>query len=138
MKKGERSFFRRFFGSRLFLMVGFVLAILVALGYARAYYQDYKIKQEIKLLQEEVKSLEKKKLESMEILKYVTSDAFVEEKARTDLNMKKPGEHAVVVKGQDTDEVVKLQDDSEEKEFSNPQKWWEYFTKTDRHPEPEG
>lgn len=120
---------KRFFGSRLFLIVLFIIAVLVALGYARAYYQDYKVKQEIKSLQNDVKNLEKKKLESMEILKYVTSDAFVEEKARTELNLKKPGENVLIMKSEEQEDLVLAKNQAvEEKDLSNPMKWWYYFT----------
>lgn len=131
MQREKQSFLKRFFGSRLFLLIALILAILVAIGYGRAYYQDYKIRQEINALQDEVKRLEHKKLESMEILKYVTSDAFVEEKARTELNLKKPGENVMVVTnpevetpplftGEGKGEVSPL--------LNNPIKWWYYFT----------
>lgn len=127
MQKNEKSFFKRFFGSRWFLVTAFVVAVLVAFGYARAYYQDYKIRQEINSLQEQVKKLEHKKLESMEILKYVISDAFVEEKARTELNLKKPGENVLVLKNQDGDEKIEENSPVEKTLLNNPIKWWYYF-----------
>lgn len=130
MIKNEKSFLKRFFGSRWFLVTAFVVAVLVAFGYARAYYQDYKIRQEIDSLQEQVKKLERKKLESMDILKYVTSDAFVEEKARTELNLKKPGENVLIVKNQaesvDTGETAK-KPPVEKTLLNNTIKWWYYF-----------
>ena len=121
---------RRFFGSRLFLFVMLGVAILVAFGYARAYYQDYKIKQEIKNLQEEVSSLQKKRINSLDILKYVSSSAYVEDQARIELNMKKPGENVVFVSNPQED--VSLQDVSDahlgDGQFiSNPLKWLYYF-----------
>jgi cell division protein FtsB len=127
----QHSAFRRFFGSRLFLLTAFFAAVFLAFGYARGYYQDYKIKEEIRLLQEEVKSLERKKLESMEILEYVTSPEFVEEKARTELNLKKPDEMVLVIQQREEKE------DEQKKELDNRQtgqpapnhlKWWYYFT----------
>lgn len=127
MVKNEKSFFKRFFGSRWFLFIAFAVAILVAFGYARAYYQDYKIRQEIDSLQEQVKKLEHKKLESMEILKYVTSDAFVEEKARTELNLKKPGENVLVVKSQFEVEELTPGGPVEKTLLNNPIKWWYYL-----------
>jgi len=132
MHRKEQTILKRFFGSRLFLLLALVLAILIAFGYARAYYQDFKIKQEIRALQEEVKNLEHKKLESMEILKYVISPAFVEEKARTELNMKKPGENVMVIKNQvESNDVDVLQDVNsggvEKHLLNNPIKWWYYF-----------
>ncbi|MFH1947390.1 MAG: septum formation initiator family protein [Candidatus Magasanikbacteria bacterium] len=127
MKKEKQSVFRRFFGSRLFLLMALILVIFVAFGYARAYYQDYKIKQEIRALQDEVKGLEHKKLESMEILKYVTSPAFVEEKARNELNLKKPGENVMVIKVSEK-EAKKLEDQPvDNSALDNPMKWWYYF-----------
>ncbi len=128
MKRQEQSLVRRFFASRMFLLVAFIIAVLVALGYARAYYQDFKVKEEIRALQSEVKSLERKKLESLEILKYVTSPAFVEEKARTELNMKRPGENVVVVDGLLPKMKREVGKPVDEIYLSNPVKWWYYFT----------
>lgn len=129
-KRKQQSAFRRFFESRLFLIVMIVLISLIAFSYARAYYQNYKIQKEIKSLQEEIEKLETKKLESIEILEYVTSDVFVEEKARLELNKKKPGE-AVVFIEQEVDTII----DSQEvgyipgrQDIANPVKWWYYFT----------
>lgn len=61
------------------------------------------------------------------MLSYVLSPDFVEEKARLELNMKRPGERVAVVNvgegGQPTEEpAAALQD------FGNPLKWWYYFT----------
>lgn len=126
----KKTRIRRFFASRLFLILSLVVAILIALGYARAYYQDYQIKEEIRELEQEVGRLETKKLESLEILKYVMSDAFVEEKARTELNMRKPGEQLVVIDREEQNITV---DDDAKKEmpFSNPHKWRLYFFGSD-------
>lgn len=132
-RRQEQSLVRRFFASRMFLFVAFVLAIMVAFGYARAYYQDYKIRQNIKSLQEELRGLENKKLESMEILKYVVSPEFVEEKARTELNMKKPGENVVIVDGLVLADREKVEDKiTPSYDLKNPIKWWYYFTKSEK------
>ncbi len=129
MKRTDQSTFRRFFASRLFLIVGLLVVALIAIGYARAYYQDYQVRQQIDALQEQLKVLDKKKLESIEIFKYVTSPKFVEEKARTELNMQKPGEQVVVIKNQ---EPVVISNTStvavDDGVLSNPLKWWYYFT----------
>jgi len=97
-------------------------------GYSRAYYQDYLVKQEIQSLQEQAKKLAAKKMELLEVLKYVKSDGFAEEKARTELNMVKPGEQvlvapkAVVVENrQENNSVVGWTN------ISNYKKWWQYF-----------
>jgi len=133
MKRQQQSALRRFFASRSFLIIALIIAMSLALGFARAYYQDYKIRQEISNLEEEVRSLETKKLESMEILKYVVSESYVEDKARTELNMKKPGENVVFIEnlGQVNSDDLEQDNytvaDVDESLLSNPRKWWYYF-----------
>jgi len=121
---------KRFFNSRLFLFIMLGLAVVVAVGYARAYYQDYKIKQEIKSLQDDVSSLQKKKINTIDILKYVSSSAYIEDQARTELNMKKPGENVVFINGAGVNEksstAVDTNTDSGQV-ISNRLKWLYYF-----------
>lgn len=129
MKRGTtQSSIRRFLGSRLFLLIAIPTAILVVFGYVRSYYSGYKINQEIASLEAEIKSLEHKKLESMEILNYVMSPDFVEEKARTELNMKKEGESVLIVKNKNSYNMyeIKKSEDTRQK-ISNPLKWLYYF-----------
>lgn len=128
--KSTESKIRRFFASRLFLLVILAIISMVALSYARAYYQHYKIQKEIESLQEEIQFLQKKKLESIEILNYVTSNTFVEEKARTELNKKKPGENVLFIE-QDTTVVENATEETAQEgrqDRSNPVKWLYYFT----------
>lgn len=106
--------------------------MLVSFNYARVYYQDYEVRREIRELEEEVKNLEQKKIESLHILQYVTSPSFVEEKARTELNMKKPGEHVVIVQTLKTPTETPEEQPANEEDLtgkSNPIKWWYYFVK---------
>lgn len=123
---------RNFFASRLFLVVLLVITSLMALLYARAYYQDYMVRQEIRELQDDIEKLNTKKLESLKILEYVTSDQFVEETARTDLNMKKVGESVLVVP-QVVSESTAAGDvyNVEADDLSPAMKWWYYFTVPD-------
>jgi len=116
-------------GSRLFMFAATIIAMMVMFGYARAYYQDYLVTQEIRNLQDQAKNLQAKKMELLEVLKYVKSDSFAEEKARTELNMVKPGEQVLVVpkaevKGnrQENNSMIGLSN------ISNYKKWWQYFT----------
>jgi len=130
MKRSNKHPLRNFFGSRLFLIGMFVLALLVALGFARAYYSDYKVRQEIEALQQEVGRLEKKKFESIKLLDYVTSEEFVEEKARTELNLKKEGEHVVILQGSESNSASTSVDGSVAgADLNNIVKWWYYFTR---------
>lgn len=129
-RQGRQSVFWRFFRSRLFLITAGLLTVFVACSYARGYYQEYKIEQEIEALQNEVARLEKKKIESLDILDYVMSQDFVEEKARVELNMKKPGENIVVISAHDSPEHAEFfehEPSTDEAGLNNPLKWWYYF-----------
>lgn len=106
----------------------FVL-VMLTIGYVRAYYQNYQIQQEIKQLQAEASHLEAKRIETLDLLDYVKSPAYVEEKARTELNLIKDGEHVAIVNsgtpsrpsGQTEIPVV------QSSVLTNPLKWWKYF-----------
>lgn len=128
-KETEQSTIGRFFRSRLFLVLAFALLCLIAFSYARAYYQDYAIRQEIKKLEDEVRQLEHKKLESFELLKYVSSDAYVEERGRVEFNLKKPGENVMIIT-EDEPSLVTTEASTEDTEdtLNNIVKWWYYFT----------
>ncbi|MBI2989615.1 MAG: septum formation initiator family protein [Candidatus Magasanikbacteria bacterium] len=132
MSRQKQSPFKKFFTSRLFLLVALFLAILTAGGFARAYYQDYKVRQEIKKLKEDIDSLEKKKFESLRFLDFVMSDRFVEEKARTELNLKKPDEQVIFIQnvsGPEPETNAQALDEEKKWEvLDNPRKWWYYFS----------
>lgn len=131
-ERGEHNL-KKFFSSRWFVWVMLGIILFVGVAYARAYYREYEVRAEIARLQDEARRLEAKKLETMEILKYVQSRQFVEDQARTELNLVKPGEHLAVIAtaseagaGQKNDEMVKYD------RFANFKNWWEYFVKGKR------
>lgn len=120
---------KNFFSSQIFVVIVAIVAVMVVFEYARAYHQDYLVRQEIAYLEDQAKKMESKKVELLEVLKYVKSDNFVEEKARTELNLVKPGEQVVVVP------QIKKSDDRQENEavvrlknIPNYQKWLNYFS----------
>ncbi|MCB9798204.1 septum formation initiator family protein [Candidatus Nomurabacteria bacterium] len=114
----------KLFQSKSALFVLLAIALFLAIGYTRAYYKNYLVKKEITRIEQEIESMEQKKLESLEILKYVMSDEFVEEKARSEMNMKKPGERvAFMTDYKEVGQQVEIKDDK----LSNPKKWFRYF-----------
>lgn len=130
MRQKEGKFLNGFFSTKFFLFGLILVACFVLFVYAKGFYQDFKIKREVESLQKEIEGLESKKLESMEILSYVMSDNFVEEKARTELNMQKDGENIVFFNVDENSEAQNNDNGEVEniKPLSNPLKWWYYFT----------
>ena len=127
----ESSRVRTFFGSKIFLSCAFLLTAAFAFGFARAYFKDYAFREEVKRLESEIGKLEKKKIESLELLKYVSSTAYLEDTARVDLNLKKSGEHVLFIDTVGPDEVGDRGREGDTspngQEISNPLKWWYYF-----------
>ncbi|MFB6181739.1 MAG: septum formation initiator family protein [Candidatus Magasanikbacteria bacterium] len=117
---------KKIFNSKLFLISLILVALFVGAAAFRSFYRDYQVNQEIERLKAKVDSLEREKIESMKLLDYVASKRFVEKKARSDLNLKKKGEKAMIIK--DSDINSKNSDDKETNQVSNPVKWWYYFT----------
>lgn len=125
----EESKWVKFFYSRWFFIVFVVLFVLILFAFLKSYYQDYQVRQEIKRLEQEAAELGDKKIESLEILKYVQSDEFTESRARQEFNMRLPGENVAVIlsttgnlsSGQPEDDVIKLE------KSSNFKKWLKIF-----------
>ncbi len=128
MSSQKINSWKNFFSSKIFILIVAIVAGMVVFEYARAYYQDYLVRQEIAYLEDQTKKLEAKKMELLDVLKYVKSDSFAEEKARTELNMVKPGEQVLVVSQlasengrQEKNPVVKWDN------IPNYKKWLKYF-----------
>jgi len=134
INKRKQSTFSQLYHSKLFVYIISATLLFMVVGFVNGVLRDYNVNQEIKQYEREVATLQKKRLESMEILEYVSSDAFVEEKARTELQMKKSKERVVYVHRGDTqgDVVVEKEYTAKQarvlQEVANPTKWWYYFT----------
>ena len=119
---------KQLFASRWVSGLSLIIVGILLIAYIRAYAQNYHIEQEIKRLQQEAAHWETKKIETIELLDYVKSPAYVEEKARTELNMVKEGEQMAIVKlGKKTGDGQSVKDMLESSELTNPRKWWNYF-----------
>jgi cell division protein FtsB len=126
----QKHFLRRFFASKAFIIVGAVLLVFFTVAYIRAAYQNYQIREEIRRLQSEATQLQSKKFATLELLKYAKSPAYVEEKARTELNLVKDGEQVTIIDRDDPTKASRqVADDmlKSDKSISNPRLWWNYF-----------
>jgi len=123
----QKTSWKKFFNSRWFLVFAILLMAFSSFVFFRAFYYDYKISREINELQEEVTRLESEKLETIELLNYSKSDNFIEEKARLELNMVKPGEKMMVVEPTSLPLEESERDVVELEKQSNIKKWWYYF-----------
>lgn len=124
--------------SRWFLIGGVIILVFFVISGARAIYQNYQINQEINQLKIETERLQAKKLETLNLLNYVQSSTFVEDKARAELNLLKPGEKMAIVQSSKNSRVTPSFSGQEKinlvqstPALSNPAKWWRYFFQKD-------
>ena len=126
--KNKLFFGRQIFKTRWFVITLLSLFLFLLFQYGNTIYQNYKVQQQIESLESEVASLEKKKIESLEILRYVTTPVFVEDTARVELNMQKPGERVVIIDDKFIATTTSTLAQNSPPPLHNPMKWWYYFT----------
>ncbi len=115
---------------RLTTVVVMLLFLFLLISFLRVFFKDYELRHEIERLQTDVNKLEKRKIESLEILKKMQSDSYVEDRAREELQAVKSGESVLVVPGlsvsSTASKALTLEAESV-RVLSNREKWWYYF-----------
>lgn len=120
---------------RLTTVIVIILFLFLSVSFLRVFLKDYALRHEIGRLQTDVNKLEKRKIESLEVLKKLQSDSYVEGRAREELQAAKPGEAVLVVPGLSVSSTATKSLTLEEDvpvELSNPAKWWYYFFGNDK------
>lgn len=124
------SVIRRKLGSKAILLAGLLLLLLFSANFIRSRSSNRTINREISSLETEVSQLEQGNSQLAELIKYLNSPAYLEEKARTDLGLRKAGERAVIVPDTGASSTAETASASTLTTFSatsNPGRWWRYF-----------
>lgn len=123
----SNNFFYRLISSQRFLaIIGLIFLLLIIFPLARTYTQKRMIENEIDGVKKEISDFEKSNQELRDMITYLQSDQSLEEQARLNLNLKKPGEKVIVI------EEPKLASSSDYEKSTtadetNLAKWWRYF-----------
>lgn len=121
------NFFYRLFSSQRFLAIlSLTFLIVLLFPLAKTYTQKKLMEKEISDIQEEIAVYQKTNQELKEMISYLESDQSLEEQARLNLNLKKPGEKVIVI--DDSKNSVDTGISTTTGEIvSNFTKWWRYF-----------
>lgn len=111
---------RRFIGG----LIGVVL-VVIAINFFRNWRTSRSIDSEISDLQNTASTLEQENVQFKQLIEYFNSSAYVEERARIDLGLKKRGEKVVIVPNEFSSSTPSTTEQSSEK--SNIGKWLDYF-----------
>lgn len=123
-----------FYNPKVISVLGLAVIILLSFPLTENISKRNRIEDEVTQLKNEIETLESQNKNLDNLIGYLESDEFVEEQARLNLGLKKPGEKIVVIK--DEGRVAGASDKKEEDrenslsdKKSNPKKWWNYFFK---------
>ena len=125
-KKNSDSHFK----SKLYILLSLIVFIFFVINFTKIWYQNHAVDEEIGGLKSQIADLRADNSQLNELIKYFNSDAYIEEKAREDLGLKKQGENVVVIADQkvsDSSAVESADRNNQITNLSNPQKWWQHF-----------
>lgn len=130
MRNNKKNSWKDVFYSNWFLGLNATVLVLIIYASVRNFYYDYQVHKEIEGFKQQARALEMKNLKTIELLNQVKSQNFVEDKARVELNLVKPGVKLVIINGENQTTSTDRQEGSdmiEKEKLSNPEKWWNYF-----------
>lgn len=134
--KAQKTFWQRMLYSQLIIVIGLVCIILFFIGISKKKSREAQINKETAELLSQVEHLEKSNKELADLISYFNSADFVEEEARTKLDLRKEGENVAIISKNSHLEIVsnniannssqKIENNAQQ-EKSNPSKWFNYF-----------
>lgn len=116
--------------SKFKYLLGSTLFIFLSVSFVKSSFDVLKSKDRLDEINEEVRVLENEKTEIEKDIEYKKSDEYIEEKARNELNLIKPGEKVYVVMGGDdpSDNVLSESDVAQKQDDkSNWYSWYKLF-----------
>ncbi|MAF36620.1 hypothetical protein CL622_05905 [archaeon] len=118
-------------GSWLTLVGGIAVLALLTLASSRQFLTNRSLDSELTGLRESVESLKVENLERTALIDYLNSQAYIEEKARIELGLKKADERLLVVTNNDGVDLpgLVLGVDNESQLNSNIEKWVKHFSR---------
>ena len=127
-KPARRGFWANFWASQLLVTcLGLGLLVLVAVPLLKNYAKQRAVNNEVEGIKKEIADFESKNKDLSEMLQYLQSKDSLEEQARLNLGLKKPGEKVVVIS--ESSIASSSATSSEDVETGNLVKWWRYFFK---------
>ena len=103
-----------------------VILLVIVVNFVRNWRTSRSIDTEIADLQSTATALEQQNVEFRQLIEYFNSSAYVEERARIDLGLKKRGEKVIIVPDQ-SESLAHDPVNQSLTERSNARKWLDYF-----------
>lgn len=104
-----------------------ILFVIATVNFSKTTFNIIESSKRLDETKREVLSLESERLELEKELEYRKSNDFIEEKARNELNLIKPGERIYVISQEITKKIAQTREFAIDTETSNFQKWVDLF-----------
>ncbi|MFA5130852.1 MAG: septum formation initiator family protein [Patescibacteria group bacterium] len=127
LPKPNNYFYRLFSSQRFLALVGLIFLLLIVFPLAKAYTQKKIVENEINDVKKQISDFEQSNSDMKDMISYLQSDQSLEDQARLNLNLKKPGEEVVVIENAASSSSFVEQNKTTEQE-NNFAKWWLYFS----------
>lgn len=110
-------------------IVNIVVFFFLALAFGREYVTNIQIEREIERFEKERQRLEQDNLSLNNLISSLSSEYFLEKEGRIKHGLGEQGETLLVIKDDQLipAEVTDLSSTEEQKQRTNPQKWFDYF-----------
>jgi len=124
--KSDHFFLRLVSSQRFLAIIGLVFLVAIIFPLARTYSQRRLVEKEISDVKSQISEFENQNQQLKDLIAYLQSDQSLEEQARLNLNLKKPGEAVVVIEGK-SGRTMSPPATASSTEEGNLAKWWQYF-----------
>ncbi len=123
--KRNSSSFAFFSHPKVFAIIALVFLLLILIPLAKNYSRKRLIEREIAEISQEIAEFENKNKDLQEMISYLQSDQSLEEQARLNMGMRRPGESVAVVQGDFLD-LINLEKEKPAP-LPNWKKWQKHF-----------
>jgi len=124
MRKKKKSFWGSAYNSNIFIVILTVALVFSVLKVGKELSRRQQINREVSDLNKQLSAAKLQRDKLDDLIAYLKTDKYVEEQARGQLNLSKPGEKRIDLSSSPSS----LKKDGQMKEeHSNIQKWFNYF-----------
>ncbi len=133
-EKNNTTIYKKLIKSKLFFIFLIPIFLALASGIFQNLYYRYRSQQDLNKLNAEINNLNKQKEELAKLIDYYRNEANLEKEARIRLNVKKEGEHAVIIlpsatSTSESGESIAGPGGTGMEGLPNYKQWWYYFFK---------
>lgn len=122
----KSKFFNRWLANpRVLAIIGLAFLLMILVPLAKSYSRRRQVEREIADVQQEINDFEANNKDMKAMIDYLQSDASLEEQARLNMGLKRPGETVAVIADKTVTTTAAAAADNAPQ--SNWKKWWQYF-----------